>query len=95
MTPQEETEMHALAASLKKLTRGTGWTAMQYAAIGAVMNKLQEYCAPEARTDKDRIVAMLKAWGQEYYLEDSDIHVKGDIVLWFNREGTLLGVMRN
>ena len=45
MTDQEEQEMHALAVQLESLTRGTGWEAMRYLAIGRTMQKLAEYCA--------------------------------------------------
>ena len=48
MTPTEEVEMHALAIQLEELTRGTGWEAMRYAAIGRLMEKLIEYCAVRA-----------------------------------------------
>ena len=44
MTPQEEREMHSLAARLLSLTQGTGWEAMRYFAIGRVMQQLAEYC---------------------------------------------------
>jgi hypothetical protein len=45
MTSHEEVEMHLLAQKLEELTRGTGWEAMRYFAIGRVMQQLAEYCA--------------------------------------------------
>lgn len=48
MTAEQEQEMHDLAVRLEKLTQGTGWEAMRYAAVGATLAKLEEYCGPDA-----------------------------------------------
>lgn len=45
MSEREEREMHELAKRLEELTRGTGWEAMRYMAVGRVMEQLAEYCA--------------------------------------------------
>jgi hypothetical protein len=45
MTTKDEQEMHALAEQLERLTRGVGWEAMRYAAIGRLMERLAAYCA--------------------------------------------------
>jgi hypothetical protein len=45
MTAEQEIEMHELAEALENLTRGTGWPATRYMAIGDVMQKLATYCA--------------------------------------------------
>lgn len=45
MTSREEAEMHRLAVRLEELTRGDGWEAARYAAIGRIMEQLAEYCA--------------------------------------------------
>lgn len=48
MSAQEELEMHALAVKLEQLTRGTGWEAMRYLAIGKIMEELARYCAVQS-----------------------------------------------
>lgn len=45
MTAQEEQEMHDLAVKLEQLTRGVGWEATRYMAIGRIMKQLSDYCA--------------------------------------------------
>jgi hypothetical protein len=47
MTLDERREMHEWAEKLERLTRDPedGWAAMQYQAIGRVMEKLAQYCA--------------------------------------------------
>jgi len=47
MTAEDERLLHALAVKLEQLTRGSGWAAMQYLAIGRTITDLCEYCAPE------------------------------------------------
>ena len=43
MTATEEQEMHVLARHLEELTRGVGWEASRYWAIGHTMEQLATY----------------------------------------------------